>query len=333
MKRILVTGGAGYIGSHTAKLLASQGYEPVVLDNLSNGHRWAVRYGPLAVGEIDDRKLVRRLVHEYDIDSVLHFAALAYVGDSMRDPVRYFRNNVSATLTLLDTLAEAGVDNVVFSSTCATYGIPETSEIAETHVQSPVNPYGESKLTAEKILKWLRTLRGLRYVALRYFNAAGADPEGELGEEHNPETHLIPLVLQTAMGQRQSVSVFGSDYPTDDGSAVRDYIHVMDLADAHVRALRYMWEGGTQTAFNLGAERGHSVLDVIRCAERVTGRPIRISWEPRRAGDPPRLVAKADLARQELGWTPRYSDLDTMVGTAWEWLASHRSSLAAAAAV
>jgi UDP-arabinose 4-epimerase len=331
MKRILVTGGAGYIGSHTAKVLAQHGYSPVVLDNLSNGHRWAVRYGPLVVGDIDDQKLLRRLIHQYEIESVLHFAALAYVGDSMRAPGRYFRNNISATITMLDTLVDAGVRNLVFSSTCATYGLPEREKIDEAHSQIPINPYGESKLAVEKMLKWFQNAHGLRHVSLRYFNAAGADPECELGEEHNPETHLIPLVLQTANGQRPTVSVFGQEYPTEDGSAVRDYVHVTDLADAHLRALRYLWRGGEHSAFNLGTGTGHSVLEVVQCAEAVTGRPVRVSRDAPRPGDPPRLVADATLAREELGWRPRYSELETIVSTGWEWLMSQQRPFIAAA--
>jgi UDP-glucose-4-epimerase GalE len=329
MRRILITGGAGYIGSHTAQVLAQRGYLPVVLDNLSKGHRWAAKYGPLAVGDICDSKLVHRLVRQYNIDSLIHFAALAYVGESMSDPVRYFRNNVSSTVMMLDTLLEAGVRNVVFSSTCATYGVPQTDTIAETHPQFPINPYGESKLAVEKMLRWLEALRRVRHVSLRYFNAAGADPAGELGEAHDPETHLIPLVLQTALGERQSMSVFGTDYETNDGSPVRDFVHVSDLADAHVRALEYLWDGGTYSAFNLGSGRGHSVLEVIRTVQQITGRDVNFTREMRRPGDTARLVADNELARLELGWCPRFSDLETMVQTAWDWMTALRPAVRA----
>lgn len=326
MKNILVTGGAGYIGSHTAKVLAKQGFNPVVLDNLTMGHRWAVRYGPLVVGDLEDSDLIRRVLQEYRIDAVMHFAAHAYVGESMSAPERYFRNNVANSLNLVEAMLSCNVRHMVFSSTCATYGAPETTPISESHPQAPVNPYGESKLFIEKVLRWNGLAHGLNSVVLRYFNAAGADPDGELGEDHTPETHLIPLVIEAALGQRRSVSIYGTAYPTPDGTAVRDYIHVMDLAQAHVLALRYLLAGGQSDAFNLGTGRGHSVREVIDCVGRVANCRINAVEEDFRPGDPAILIAHAARATETLGWQPGYTDLDPIVRTAFAWHASRTSA-------
>ena len=318
-RRVLVTGGAGYIGSHTCKALAAAGYSPVALDNLVHGHRWAVRWGVLEQADLADREAVERVLRRHGIDAVVHFAAYAYVGESMADPGMYFRNNVANTLNLLEAMRAAGVGRIVFSSTCATYGVPATVPIAEDHAQLPVNPYGESKLFVERALHWHGVAHGLRWMALRYFNAAGADPDGEIGEDHDPETHLIPLAIETALGRRRELQVMGTDYRTPDGTAVRDYVHVADLADAHVRALRYLEGGGQSAALNLGTGRGHSVRDVIAMVERVSGRPVAARDVARRAGDPPALVAAPGRARELLGWQPRLSDLATIVQTAYRW--------------
>ncbi len=326
---VLVTGGAGYIGSHACKALAGAGYQPVAYDNLGRGHREAVRWGPLVVGDLADRGLIEATMRHHHISAVMHFAAFAYVGESVSDPALYFRNNVAGSLVLLDAMAAAGVGCIVFSSTCATYGIPETTPIAETAPQRPVNPYGESKLMIERMLHWLAAARGLRYAALRYFNAAGADPDGETGEHHDPETHLIPLVLDAALGRRPAVEIYGTDYPTPDGTAVRDYIHVTDLAEAHVLALGHLQAGKPSLALNLGTGRGFSVREVIAAAERVTGRPVAQRESPRRAGDPAMLVADARRAREVLGWIPRFSGLDDILSTAWAWHRRHAATEAA----
>lgn len=329
MSHVLVTGGAGYIGSHTCKALAQAGLTPVTYDNLVYGHRQFVKWGPFVHGELGDAALLARTFHDYAIDAVIHFAAYAYVGESMTNPGKYFRNNVVNTLTLLDTMVASKVKHIVFSSTCATYGNPERVPIAEDHPQRPVNPYGESKLFVEKALHWHGIAHDLRWFALRYFNAAGADPDGELGEEHNPETHLIPLVIKTALGQRDRVDVFGTDYPTPDGTAIRDYIHVCDLADAHVRALKHLRDGEPSAVANLGTGTGHSVKEVIDMVERVTGNKVNARLAPRRAGDPPALVADPRHAKALLGWHPNSSDLKTIIETAWRWH-STRSTPAAA---
>jgi UDP-arabinose 4-epimerase len=318
-KAVLVTGGAGYIGSHACKALAGAGYAPIAFDNLVYGHRDAVRWGPLVEGDLADRALVADVLRRFDIAAVMHFAAYAYVGESMAKPELYFRNNVVNSLALLEGMHEAGIRRIVFSSTCATYGIPEAVPIRETMPQRPVNPYGESKLMIERALHWHGVAHGLGHVALRYFNAAGADPDGEVGEHHDPETHLIPLVLDAALGRRAQIDIYGTDYPTPDGTAIRDYIHVTDLAAAHVLALGYLERGGASIAVNLATGQGHSVREVIAAAERVTGRRIPRREVERRPGDPPRLVADATLANRTLSWTPRVSDLDTIIATAWAW--------------
>ncbi|HEY6801992.1 MAG TPA: UDP-glucose 4-epimerase GalE [Pyrinomonadaceae bacterium] len=315
---ILVTGGAGYIGGVTAELLLSRGEEVVILDNLSRGHRLGLlSKTPFYEGDIGDRELLKRITTEHQIEACIHFAALAYVGESVTDPALYFRNNVEQGIALLDGLREAGVKFLVFSSTCATYGEPQKVPIAEDHPQSPTNPYGWSKLFMERIMESYDVAYGLKFVALRYFNACGA--AGELGEDHEPESHLIPNVLKAALGQLPHVSVFGNQYPTPDGTAIRDYIHVSDLADAHVRALGHLRKGGKSERINLGNGHGYSVLEVIEAARKVTGREIPVNMEPPRAGDPSRLVANAEYARTLLGWNPQCADLEKILETDWQW--------------
>lgn len=323
LMRILVTGGAGYIGSHTAKALARAGYEPVVLDNFGTGHRSAVRWGPLVEGDLKDAGLISKVIKEYEAKAVIHFAASLLVGESMAQPQKYFWNNVVNTLKLLDAMLATSVKHIVFSSSAAVYGTPDKVPIPEDHPLRPINPYGETKLIMERALHWYSTAYGLRSAALRYFNAAGADPQGEIGEGHDPETHLIPLVIQATLGLIPFVEVYGTDYPTPDGTAIRDYIHVTDLAEAHVLALRYLMEGGTPVALNLGAGRGFSVREVIAAIERCSGgRKTPTRDAPRREGDPPSLVADPVRAAKLLGWRPQYSDLDTIVQTAWKWHAA-----------
>ncbi len=319
VESILITGGAGYIGSHVCKLLAQAGYRPVAFDNLSRGSREAVRWGPLVEGDIADRPLVSATLREHECAAVMHFAAFAYVGELVDDPALYYRNNLVGSLMLLDAMREAGVGRLVFSSSCVVYGTPERSPIDETTPAAPVNPYGESKLAVERALSWYDRAYGLRHVALRYFNAAGADRDGETGSRHDPETRLIPLVLRAALGQSGPIEIFGTDYPTPDGTAIRDYIHVEDLAAAHVKALEYLATGGVSTTLNLGTGSGHSVREVIAAVERATGRPVPRREAARRAGDPPRLVADPARARELLGWRPRLSDLDTIIKTALAW--------------
>jgi UDP-arabinose 4-epimerase len=319
MKNILVTGGAGYIGSHAAKALALAGYRPVTYDNMIYGNRWAVQWGPLVEGDVGDRARLLETIERYDIEAVMHFAAFAYVGESMLKPELYFDNNVLKSMTLLEAMRTAGLSEIVFSSTCATYGTPDRVPITEDTPQRPVNPYGETKLMIERALHWYGQAHGIRSVALRYFNAAGADPEGDIGEEHDPETHLIPLILDAAIGRRAHIDVYGTDYPTSDGTCVRDYIHVSDLADAHVRALRHLLDGGHSTALNLGTGSGHSVLEVIGAVERVTGRRVPRRHMPRRPGDPAILVADPARAEHVLRWCPRLSELEAMIATAWAW--------------
>jgi UDP-glucose-4-epimerase GalE len=318
-RSVLVTGGAGYVGSHAAKALAGAGYTPVVFDNFVYGHRDAVRWGPLVEGDLGDGALLRETIRRFDIAAVMHFAAFAYVGESMAKPEIYFGNNVVNSLVLLEAMRATGVKRLVFSSSCATYGTPDRVPINEDMPQRPVNPYGETKLMTERMLHWEGIAHGLGHVALRYFNAAGADPEGEIGEHHDPETHLIPLILDAALGRRPQIDIFGTDYPTPDGSAVRDYIHVADLAAAHVLALRYLEQGGASVALNLATGQGHSVREVIAAAERVTGRRIPRRESARRPGDPAALVADPARARALLGWKPSHSDLDTLISDAWAW--------------
>ena len=316
---ILVTGGAGYIGSHTCKALAEAGFRPVVLDNLSTGHRWAVRWGPFAEGDLSDRAFIAEVLKTYRASAVMHFAGSAYVNESMSHPGKYFRNNVTNTLNLLDAMTETGVRHLVFSSSCATYGIPPRIPIRETTAQNPINPYGESKKFVEKMLHWYDTAHALRSYALRYFNAAGDDPDGEIGEDHDPETHLIPLVIRTALGMNPHVDILGTDYDTPDGTAIRDYIHVRDLARAHVSAVQQLLDGRPSRRLNLGTGRGHSVLSIIKAVERISGLPVRARKKPRRPGDPAVLVASHDEASRILDWKPLYSDLDTIIRSALAW--------------
>jgi UDP-arabinose 4-epimerase len=318
-KNILVTGGAGYIGSHACKALARAGYTPIAYDNLVYGHRDAVRWGPFVEGDLGDAARLADTLARHEVAAVIHFAAFAYVGESMEKPQLYFRNNVVNTLALLDAMLTAGLRHIVFSSSCATYGTPARVPITEDTPQRPVNPYGESKLICERAIHWYGEAYRMSYAALRYFNAAGADPDGEIGEAHEPETHLVPLVLATALGRRAQIDIYGTDYPTPDGSAVRDYIHVQDLAEAHVAALGHLLDGGASLALNLGTGAGHSVREVIAAAERVTGRRIARREMARRAGDPPVLVADVARARAALGWQARMSGLDGILGTAWAW--------------
>jgi UDP-arabinose 4-epimerase len=316
---VLVTGGAGYIGSHACKSLARAGYRPVAYDSLVRGHRAAVRWGPLVEADLADTERLADTIKRFEVAAVMHFAAFAYVGESMVNPELYFRNNVGNSMRLLEAMRGAGVRHIVFSSTAATYGIPEQVPIPEDAPQRPVNPYGESKLMVERMLHWYGEAHGLTHAALRYFNAAGADLDAEIGEDHDPEPHLIPLVLQAALGHRPQIDIYGTDYPTPDGTAVRDYIHVQDLAEAHVKAIAHLLRGGASLELNLGTGSGHSVREVIASAERVTG--LRIPWResPRRPGDPPVLVAQASRARAALDWTPVLSDIDRILATAWAW--------------
>ena len=316
VQRILVTGGAGYIGSHTAKLLRSRGLEPIVYDNLATGNRVSVRWGPFIHGDVLDTVHLARAITQQKPGAIIHFAASAYVGESVKEPSKYYRNNVAGTLSLLDACLQAGVDKIIFSSSCATYGVPAVLPIAETTPQVPINPYGKTKLIAEHMLADYAAAFGLRYVALRYFNACGADPEGELGEWHDPETHLIPRALLAAAGRIERLDVFGDDYDTADGTCVRDYIHVSDLAWAHVLAYEHLVRGGDNIAVNLGTGHGSSVLEILETIDRVTGHSVPIAIHPRRAGDPPALYADPHLARATLGFSPQYSDLETIVRTA-----------------
>ncbi|MEF3698646.1 UDP-glucose 4-epimerase GalE [Desulfolutivibrio sp.] len=318
-KTILVTGGAGYIGSHTCKALKKAGYAPVTLDNMVYGHDWAVKWGPLVKGDILNAADLDGVFAKYKPVGVLHFAAFAYVGESVQNPAKYYHNNVTGTLSLLDAMRRHGCGHIVFSSTCATYGVPQSLPIPEDHPQHPINPYGWSKLMIEQILRDYEHAYGISHAALRYFNAAGADPDGEVGEDHDPETHLIPLIIHAAMGLRRHIEIFGTDYDTPDGTAVRDYIHVTDLADAHVSAISRLLDKGASMMLNLGTGVGNTVRQVIEAVERVSGRKVPVKEGPRRAGDPPALYANAGGAGRLLGWTPRLSNIDATVETAWRW--------------
>ncbi|MBD2194022.1 MULTISPECIES: UDP-glucose 4-epimerase GalE [Calothrix] len=320
--KILVTGGAGYIGSHTVLALKRAGYEVVILDNLVYGHRDLVEQAlqvELVVGDTADRPMLDKLFQTHQFDAVMHFSAYAYVGESVTDPAKYYRNNVVGTLVLLEAMLAASIKKFVFSSTCATYGVPDVVPIPENHPQNPINPYGASKLMVERILSDFDVAYGLKSVRFRYFNAAGADPTGLLGEDHNPETHLIPLILLTALGKRESISIFGTDYATPDGTCIRDYIHVSDLADAHISGLEYLLQGGNSEVFNLGNALGFSVREVIAAAAAVTGLNIPITECDRRPGDPPSLIGSAEKAREILGWQPKYPGIKEIVQHAWDW--------------
>jgi len=318
MKRILVTGGAGYIGAHTAHLLLKRGYDVIVVDDLSRGYRRNVEPSRLRVLSLADTEGLSQMMAQERFDAVIHFAAYALVGESSQKPEIYFSNNVGGSVSLLTAMLNCGVNRLVFSSTAAVYGIPESSPIPETVPHAPVNPYGESKAMVEKILGWMDQYRGIRSVALRYFNACGADPEGKLGEEHDPETHLIPLILRAILSGKP-VTVFGDDYPTPDGTCLRDYVHVSDLGEAHILALEHLLGGGGSDAFNVGTGVGHSVREVLAAAEQATGKPVPFTLGPRREGDPPELVADSRKLQQTLGWKPRYTDLREIVETAWRF--------------
>ncbi len=316
---VLVCGGAGYIGSHVNKQLHKEGYETVVLDNLVYGHREAVRWGHFEQGDLKNIEDIERVFREYRIEAVFHFAAYAYVGESVREPEKYYYNNVANTLNLLNVMKRHGCNKIIFSSTCATYGEPERVPITEDMPQKPVNPYGATKLMVERILQDYEKAYGLQFAVLRYFNAAGADPEGEIGESHNPETHLIPLVLDAAGGEKQDIKVFGTDYDTPDGSCIRDYIHVYDLATAHLLALHHLEQGKESDFFNLGNEKGTSVLEVIDAVKRIVGKEFTVTCADRRAGDPAKLVGSSEKAGKILGWKPIYGDVETIVEHAWKW--------------
>ncbi len=320
--KILVVGGAGYIGSHMVKLLDKSDIEVVTLDNLSCGYRDAVKYGEFIEGDLGDSNLLDKIFTEHQIDAVMHFASLIQVGESFRDPQRYYTANLISSLNLLDGMLEAGIDTFIFSSSAAVYGDPEDVPILETHPLRPANPYGQTKYFVESILQDYARAYGLRFISLRYFNAAGADPEGELGELHEPETHLIPNILRSLLEKDKTLEIFGTDFPTPDGTAVRDYIHVSDLAGAHALALQKLLEGLESGVINLGANHGYSVREVIHKVEEVTGRTVEYREGPRRRGDVPVLLASKARAEKWLGWRPRHSDLETMIRTAWEW---HRS--------
>lgn len=323
---VLVTGGAGYVGSHCCKALAAAGFLPVTYDNLGRGHRWAVNWGPLEEGDILNRTRLDAVMARHKPVAVLHFAALTYVGESMTDPAHYYRVNTTGALTILEAMKAASVPCFVFSSTAATYGVPQVSPMPESHPQAPINPYGQSKLMVERMLRDFGAAYGLRSTALRYFNAAGADPDARIGEDHDPETHLIPLVLDAAARRRPDIAVFGEDYETPDGTCVRDYIHVGDLADAHVLALRRLLAGGDSEFFNLGNGNGFSVREVITAAGKVTGRDIPVRRGERRAGDPAVLVADATRAKTVLGWKPQRAALEVQIADAWRWHQKHFKS-------
>lgn len=333
MKTVLVAGGAGYIGSHTCKALHAAGYRPVVFDNLSCGHEWAVHWGPLCIGDIQDADMLDDVIRRHRPIAIIHFAADALVGESVADPAKYYRNNTLGSFNLLEAARRNGVNQIVFSSTCASYGIPTTLPIPEEHPQAPINAYGASKLAVEHMLAHYAPAYGLNSVALRYFNAAGASHDGDLGEEHDPETHLIPLAIGAALGSRPPLRIFGTDYDTPDGTAIRDYIHVCDLAEAHVAALRYLIAGGGTTCINLGTGKGMSVREVVAMVERTLGQPVPYEEAPRRAGDPPVLVADARRAERALAWSPRFSDPENIIETACRWHLARRTGGRASSAV
>ncbi len=319
----MVAGGAGYIGSHTVAALLEKGENVVVVDSMVKGHKDAVIGGKLYTGDIRDAAFIDKVFGENDIDAVIHFAADIEVGLSMKDPLSFYRNNVYTVMCMLESMNRHGVKHIVFSSTAAVYGFPKSVPISEDSEKTPVNPYGETKLAVEKMLRWCDEAYGIKWAAPRYFNAAGAHPSGKIGEDHDPESHLVPIVLQAAMGKRESVSVFGSDYDTPDGTCIRDYVHVMDLAEAHILALEYLQNGGTSDSFNLGSGNGFSVMEIIRKAREVTGREIKVVMADRRPGDPARLVADSSKARRVLGWKPQYEDIGLIIESEWRWHGSH----------
>lgn len=321
---ILVAGGAGYIGSHMVKDLVEHGQEVVVADNLSTGHRDAINpKAKFYEGDIRDRKFLDKIFDNEDIEAVVHFAAFSIVPESMSKPLKYFDNNTGGMITLLEAMRDHNIKYIVFSSTAATYGVPEHMPIKETDPQNPINPYGLSKLMMEKMMHWADEAYGIKFVALRYFNVAGAAPDGTIGEDHGPETHLVPIILQVAQGKRKELSIFGDDYNTPDGTNVRDYVHVMDLADAHILAIKYLEAGNESNAFNLGSSTGFSNKQMLEAAREVTGEPIPAKIAPRRPGDPDSLVAASDKARNVLGWDPKYDDVHDIIATAWKWHSTH----------
>lgn len=321
---ILVAGGAGYIGSHMVADLVEKGYDVVVADNLSTGHRAAINsQARFYEGDIRNREFLDELFTKEKIDAVVHFAAFSLVAESMKKPLKYFDNNTGGIITLLEAMHDHGIKYIVFSSTAATYGIPEHMPIKESDPQVPINPYGESKLAMEKIMKWCDQAYGIKFVALRYFNVAGAKPDGSIGEDHHPETHLVPIILQVAAGKRDELSIFGDDYNTPDGTNVRDYVHPMDLADAHILAIKYLQAGNPSDAFNLGSSTGFSNKQMLEAAREVTGKPIPAKMAPRRPGDPDALVAASDKARSVLGWKPQYDDVHDIIASAWKWHSTH----------
>jgi UDP-glucose 4-epimerase len=316
---ILIVGGAGYIGSHMNKLLSRNGYGTVVFDNLVYGNRDFVRWGEFVLGDLADTNQIKLCFRKFPIDSVMHFSAFAYVGESVTDPAKYYRNNVLNTINLLDVMREFGVRHFIFSSSCATYGIPREIPITESHHQNPINPYGRSKLMVEEILKDYDKAYGIKHVNLRYFNAAGADPDGDIGERHHPETHLIPLTIYAALGMNKDVRIFGTDYATGDGTCIRDYIHVMDLADAHIRAIDHLKTTGQSDSFNLGNGGGYSVREIIETVRKASKRDFKVVEAERREGDPPVLIGSSKKATEILGWRPQYADIQTIVETAYKW--------------
>jgi UDP-glucose-4-epimerase GalE len=319
MRNILVTGGAGYIGSHACKALFKAGYFPIAFDNLEYGYERAVKWGPLEVGDISNRTRLDQVIEKYEPHAIMHFAAYTYVGESIENPGKYYRNNLAGSLTLLEAMRDKHIKKIIFSSSCATYGVPEKIPLTEDHPQNPINPYGSSKLMIEKILNDFDRAHGIKFVSLRYFNASGADPDGEIGENHNPETHLIPLALDAAMGKSEGIKIFGTDYDTPDGTCIRDYIHVTDLADAHVKALKYLQKNGKSEAFNLGNGTGFSVRKIIEIAEKVTRRKIPVfEWE-RRPGDPAILIGSSKNAIDILNWQPKHHNMEAIIETAWAW--------------
>lgn len=320
---ILVTGGAGYIGSHMVWLLLEKGYDVVVIDNLEKGHKKAVLGGKFYNGDLKDKEFLEKVFAENDISAVIHFAASSLVGESVQNPIKYYYNNVYGTLNLVDTMIKHNVKKLVFSSTAAVYGEPENIPIIEEDKTQPTNPYGETKLAIEKMLKWMDVAYGLKFVSLRYFNVAGSHPDGIIGEDHNPETHLIPIVLQTALGIREKVIVYGNDYNTKDGTCIRDYIHVVDLCEAHLKAMEYLEKNNKSEIFNLGNGMGFSVMEVIEKASEVVGKKIPYEIGPRRAGDPSILVASSQKAQELLGWQQKYNSLETIISTAWKWHSTH----------
>ncbi len=322
--KILITGGAGYIESHVVKLLGEKGFEILVIDNLSKGHKEAVLYRTLEKVDLSDKITLKRILEEFKPDAVMHFAAFIEVGESVVNPIKYYENNTCNTLNLLKTMMETGIKRFIFSSTAAVYGDPQKIPISEDHPISPINPYGQSKASVEKILKDFDKAYDLKYVSLRYFNAAGADPEGRIGESHDPETHLIPLILKAAKGERESIKIFGTDYPTLDGTCIRDYIHVNDLAEVHYLALEYLLDGGKSSVFNCGYGHGYSVKEVIDTAKKVTGIDFKVEEADKRPGDPPILVADNTKLKGTFGWKPKFDDLEYIIQTAWNWESNRR---------